>query len=228
MRRRLLLLVALCLCAASAAAQIVQFKEGVLDAATVTLDTPLTTGNTVLVMWRSCDPTLSAPFSMTDASNTYALAGSQAAAGNNPALYAYYKVNIAGGNTVITAGSPAGCYSYLFAVEISSTYQVFGSFVSSTGTGVTDIPSAAITTARPGLLITFATQNNFSTYTAGTDYTIIDGGIVGAGGAEYYVAPALTTYVSHLTSDISNIYAVVTVSFLTAAQAGMTLLGVGR
>lgn len=228
-RSRALLVLLFILVAGQAQAQIVQSKEGTLDAATVTMDTALTTGNSVLIIWRSCDPAMSAPASMTDASNTYALAGSQAASGNNPVLYAYYKVGITGGNTVITAGSPAGCYSYLYAIEITSTYSVYGSFASATATGATDIVSGAITTPRTGLLITFASQSAFATYTAGTNYTLINGGIVGAGGAEYYVAPALTAYVSHITSDITNLNAAVTVAFLTAAQGGgLPLLGVGK
>lgn len=196
---------------------IVQTATSAQAATTATFASPITAGNTVVVFWRSGDPGTVAPSSVTDnVGNTYALADSQAASGNNPFIYAYYKVGVTGGGTVITTTGAAGDYFYTYALEVSG-FPVFGSVSKSTGTGVTDIPSGAITTSRAGILITFASQNNFTTFTAGANFFLQAGAIVSAGGAQYYSPEsALTAYTPHITSDSTATYATVTLAFLVA------------
>jgi len=177
--------------------------------------------------------------SITDtAGNTYTLAISDTS--RDPNLLCYYAKNITGHatNAVTVNFSPSALYSWVFAAQYSGldTSSPLDVTEAKLGTGVTDIVADAITTAQDNEVVLAAvSQNNFTNYTAGADFTLVDGGIGDSGGNNFggvqqrITSAVLSSYVTHITSGVTNNYTMLVVSFKEAsATAVYTGRGVGR
>lgn len=186
------------------------------------------TGNLIVVFIRLGGEGAFSSISDT-AGNTYVEAISDIT--QDPRLYCYYAKNITGNaNNVVTVNfSPSGMYSWAYAVQYSGadTISPLNVIEAKTGIGVTDIVADAITTTVDGEVVVAATsQNNFTTYTAGADFTLLDGNIGDSSGnnfggvQEYIPAGTLSNYVTHITSGVINPYTILVVSFKPAAAGG--------
>lgn len=177
-----------------------------------------TTGNLIVVTIRWADFSSRSVSSVTDsAGNTYALVLTDTS--SNPGLTLYYKENITGGAsvTVSCALNGADSYAWIAADEYSGllTASALDSSWSATGSGTTDLTVPSITTAQASeLVFAVASQNNFATMSAGTDFALRDAAIVSAGGVEDYITSGtLSGYTAHFTSNISNQYTMLVAAF---------------
>lgn len=201
--------------------------DGAGNMTTPTFGSNTTTGNTIVVAIRCAGingvtETPGTPSGVTDsAGNTYTLRVSDVT--QDPNMFIYSCDNITGGASVtVTAAMPdPDNFAWIAAVEYSglATSSALDTTDHKTGTGVTDIVGNAITAAQASELVFCAvSQNNVTTYTAGTDFTLIDGAICSAGGIqEYLTSGTLSSYVPHITSGVTNNYTLVTASFKAPA-----------
>jgi hypothetical protein len=185
------------------------------EATTVTtLATPAfnaTTGNHITVCIRNRGAAIS---SVVDtAGNTYTQRQSDATV--DPNMFLYTADNITGNaSNVVTVTQASQSYSWVIAVEYSglaaSAYDTSGKrFANYSGTDVTS--SGDITTANSGeLVLLFTSENAFRDYTAGTDFTLIDGSFPTlsanhfGGAEEYIVSGTLSSYTGHITDSGST------------------------
>lgn len=192
------------------------------SAPAATFVSSVTSGNTVLCFIRLASLG-SAPSSVTDTqSNSYSLLKSATSA--DPNVYCYGAFNVNGGSSfTVTANGAGSGYTYSYCVEYSGVSGTSPDATDNgTGSGVTDLVSSGITTTdATDLIVAFASQSNFATYTAGADYTLVNGSITSAGGFEEY-APGATKsgYVTHLTSNITNQYALVVIALKGTSGGG--------
>lgn len=138
-------------------------------------------------------------------------------------------VTSSGADTVSVSWSASNAFSWFRAIEVTgqaSVSPVDAIDVIASGGGVTSLVSNAITTTTAGIILVAAAQNNFvNPYTAGTDFTIISGtegdGTNPVGGTEYYVTSgALTGYVAHITSTVTNEYTMATIAIKASGGGG--------
>jgi hypothetical protein len=142
---------------------------------------------------------------------------------SDPAMHIYYAKLASSGTNAVTGVWGAGIgYAWVFAIEVSglAASSVLDAVDEKSGTGVTDLVSDAISTAQADeYVVAFGSQNNFAAYTAGTDFTIVDGTIPDAtgnkfGGCEERITSGtLSSYTVHLTSDVTNNYRMVVATF---------------
>lgn len=194
-----------------------------------------TTGNLIVVVVRCGTNGLVS--SVTDtAGNTYVEAISST--GQDPKIFIYYAKNITGHATnVVTVNfSPSAEFSWACAVQYSGldTVSPVDAIDVKTGTGVSDLVSDPFSTAREGVVVLGASQATFTTYTAGADFTLIDGAIgnnVGDnfGGVEERITTgSLSSYTAHITSGATNAYTVGLVAFKAVIAATGPMLFRGR
>lgn len=184
--------------------------------ASATLTNPVTAGNLFVVFTKTSGSTTTPTITDT-LGNTYDNHQVISAA-NYPRMALFSAVNVStGSNTVQCSFSPASVWEFCFVAEfapgagaiwpatVAGRHSLSGT---TTGGGVTDLVSTAITSNDLGLLVMAASQSAQNiTYTAGTDFTLIVGDIaVGAsevpGGVEYDVRDTQpASYVAHMTSS---------------------------
>lgn len=144
-----------------------------------------------------------------------------------PVLYIYKGVAPrSGANTVTVTYGLDAATRWVFAIEYAGVPSTPIADVAATlaGGGPTDLVSAPFSTTAPSVVIAAATQNGVATYTAGTDFTLLDG-TLGGGGADlggvedYITSGPLTNYTAHMTSDSGGVayaLAVIAISSTTA------------
>lgn len=207
----------------------VQFTQNGSSASVASVATPnfgasCTSGNLIVIIARADG--LTPPTSVADTlGTTYTNRISQSASGtSDPTIHVYSGVLGSSGTNAITITWPAPAqYKWVIAIEYnagSGTWVApFDAAVGSTTTGVTDIAGSAITTSQAStVVIMAASQGAFTTYTAGTDFTLISGTLGGGGnnfgGAqERITSGVLTSYVSHITSGSTTLNSAVVVAF---------------
>lgn len=153
----------------------------------------------------------------------------QAATGVDPKLWWFYGIAPASGaNTVTVVWDSPEAYSWVCALEYAglpgATLDGPGCD-DQLGTGVTDLVTGAVTpSVASGLLLMAVSQNNFATYTAGADFTLIDGSIgdgdLFGGVQERIVSTSLSGYVAHMTSTITADYTAVLAMFKAGSVEG--------
>ncbi len=152
----------------------------------------------------------------------------QVAASNlsrDPALVMWWGFAPSSGANTVTLTYPTfpSDYPWLYLIELSGNWASAGSVVNAAddelGTGVTDIVAGAISTTCPtGYFVVGVGQSGLGTYTAGTDFTLVDGTIPtnpsNFGGVEERIlSSTLSTYVAHITSSITSNYTLVAAVF---------------
>lgn len=197
-------------------------------ALTATFPGSTTSGNTIGLIFR-CTASAESVVSVSDGTNTYTLAVSDTT--QDPHMYAYYAKNITGTSTGITVTlSTPIAFFWVYAIEFSGcdTTAPLDANQAKTGTSVTDLVSNAFSTNGSGAVMLGVGQNNFATYTAGTNYTL-DNGSIGTGpygGIEYRLpGSALSSEVQHITSNVTNQYTIVIMAFKDASGGGSTNWG---
>lgn len=182
-----------------------------------------TAGNTIVLIIRANDAGVAMTSVLDTALNTYTLVDSSTA--TDPSMFMYVAKNITGNAVnVVTATFTAGHpYLWIYAIEYSGLHATtpVDTQDHKTGTGVTDLVTNAFSTAQASeVVLVGASQNDFAVYTAGTDFSLIDGSIgAGAYGGleEYITSGTLTTHTAHITSTKTAQYTTVTGAFKAAA-----------
>jgi hypothetical protein len=170
--------------------------------------TSLTAGNLSVVFIRTSHPaTLNTV--VDTAGNVYTLATSYVAA--DPHLYVYYCENCAGhaSNQVTVTLSAGQTFWWVMALQYSGVATAGSLDIAITvrdATALADIASASFSTAVPNELVLMAASvGGFSSFTAGADFTLIDGQIGTTnffGGIEEYITRTkLSSYVAHFTNS---------------------------
>jgi hypothetical protein len=186
-------------------------KDGVALTTLATSSITTTTGNTLIVCTRTGVPLPTTVTSISDGTNTF--------------TKAVEVTGVSGAITVTFANSSN--YGWIYVAEYSGLDKTAPLDASGSGTnngagGTTNLTSSAFSTAVAGELVFLgAGQNNFDTYTAGTDFTLIEGSIHDAsgnyGGVEQYIpAGTLSSYTAHITATGTDQYTVVWASFQPA------------
>ena len=148
----------------------------------------------------------------------------------DPSMWVYVAKNITGHATNVVTVNISGTtsYTWAFAVEYAGVdADPEDVYPSNDDTAATDLVTNSITTNfHEEVVVLGGSQDTLSTFTAGTDFTLIDGAIgnVTLGGTfggveEYITGSALGGYTGHMTSDTSAQYCIVGV---TLKQAGAT------
>jgi hypothetical protein len=169
----------------------------------------VTAGNLLLAVVRSQETNTNP--SVTDTlSTSYSSVTSHTSA--QPGLWIFVGVAPSTGTCTVTVTlGTSGTYVWLTVIEYApSTGSSWASpvDVSATpgdGSGTTDLTTGTLTTAQASeVVLAAASQNNAATYTAGTDFTLIDGDLAGGvtiGGTEEYLTSAtLSGYTPHITT----------------------------
>jgi len=178
-----------------------------------------TTGNAIVVVLKS---EWGISTGISDGTNTYELV-SQAYNGDvNKIVSIYVAKNITGTATDITIsfGVSSG-YHQTIAIEYSGFAADPIDATASGGlfddTGTTDVATNAFSTAQAGeLVIVAAVPSATATFTAGTDFTLIDGNVESMqslGVEEYGVGGTLSSYVAHMTSSATLNFSIAWASF---------------
>lgn len=187
----------------------------------------VTSGSLIVVCTRSTAATVS---TVTDTLTT-TYASHVTGETGDPRLTVWSGVASSGGtNAVTVTWGAASTYKAVVAVEVApgsgntwsgTAATRFEDGNSNTGTSATDLVASAITTTQKGYVQMCASQPAFTTYTAGTDFTLIDGD-VGPGanyffGAEYYITTgAMSGYVGHITASAANDFRTIIAAFKTS------------
>ena len=201
-----------------------------------TLTTPTfsaTTGNLIVVGIRTAASGESISSVSDTAGNTYTSIDSNTT--QDPHMRIYYAKNITGNasNAVTVTLSVSATFFWIQALEYSGcdTTAPLDIHGNTTGTGTTDLTTSAFTTTNANeVVILWASQNNFATYSAHTDslsntWTLIAGNIGNAdtgngfGGSEEFIASStLSSDTAHITSTVTNQYTIVWASFIAASS----------
>jgi hypothetical protein len=201
-------------------------KDGVALTTLATSSITTTTGNTLIVCTRTGVPLPTTVTSISDGTNTFTKAVE--VTGQDPNMSIWYAKNITGVSGAITVTfANSSNYGWIYVAEYSGLDKTAPLDASGSGTnngagGTTNLTSSAFSTAVAGELVFLgAGQNNFDTYTAGTDFTLIEGSIHDAsgnyGGVEQYIpAGTLSSYTAHITATGTDQYTVVWASFQPA------------
>jgi hypothetical protein len=171
----------------------------------------VTAGNLLLAVVRSQETNTNP--SVTDTlSTSYASDVSHTSAG--PGLWIFSGIAPSTGTCTVTVTlGTSGTYVWLTVIEYapsSGSTWVTPLDVTATGdgSGTTDLTTGTLTTAQASeVVLAAASQNNVATYTAGTDFTLIDGDLAGGvsvgGTEEYLTSGILSGYTPHITSTNS-------------------------
>ena len=224
----------------------VQFKygaqgEGVsTTTATGNMTSSVTSGNLLVVIVRFGENNTVS--SLTDTlGNTYTLHASALA--NDPCIAIYSAVSGSSGTNAVTLTTTAdGWYTWVAVAEYSpggNTWSTTAATRLDTGgarfatAGTTDLTTNAFSTAQAEeVVVVGASTWSNGTMTAGTDFTLIEGGItdgVVAFGAveEYITGGTLSTYTAHITGGASGDYVIAWGAFKTDVSAVTCAPGVG-
>lgn len=197
-------------------------------------------GNYGIVCTRNGGNTLTG---ITDSlSTTYTQVGSISAGADTIWMH-YGKFPSSGANTV-TAAFSATSYVWVFALEVSglAASSVLDTFDTQGPSGTTDLTTDPITTSQAEeYLLLCASQTSLATYTAGADFTLVDGTIPtnaeNFGGVEERIlSSTLSSYTPHFTSSNTTSAIVIAAAFKGAGGGGggggtprqLLLLGVGE
>jgi hypothetical protein len=143
----------------------------------------------------------------------------------DPNLAIFYGIALSSGANTVTATWPARGtnYGWEYAVEVRGQWERLMVVANSkTGTGVTDLVSDPINTPfATGYLLLGVSQGAFTSYTAGVDFTLVDGTIPTnpndfGGVEERILSGMLTSYTAHITSGSITAYTMVLAAFLEA------------
>jgi hypothetical protein len=185
----------------------------------------VTSGNLLIVLIRDNGDTVTG---ISDTlSTSYTLAGKEVAI--NPAMYIYSGVASSTGANTVSVTFSGNAYVWVYGIEVSgcatvSPLDAFDGF--STASAATDLTTDPITTSQSDTYIVMgASQGTFTVFSAGADFTLVDGTIPtnanDFGGVEEYIPGSVkTTYTPHLTSNTSAAYTAVVAAFKGAAAAG--------
>lgn len=192
-----------------------------------------TAGNTIIVVVRTAN---NPPIEFADTlGTTYAQAVAQTSI--DPRLTVAYGVLEASGTNAITleTDSPEGFgTAWAFAIEVSGLATVSALDVAdgiSGAGGISDLVSNPFTTTEAvEYILAAASQSNFLVYSAGADFTLLDGQLPNGGGGSdyggvqsYITSGILSSYTAHITSTGTEQYSMVTVSFKAATGGGPSL-----
>lgn len=187
-----------------------------------------TAGRTVLVFIRNGTGG-SAPGTPTDtAGNTYTLLTSDTS--NDPQMWVYVAKNITGNaSNQIQSTFTDIVFAWLYAVEYDGCDTTTPQDIYGVNTGTaTDCVSTSLTTSQSGdVLVMAVSQAALTTYTAGTDFTLISGAI-GTGGSnyggieEYITTTQLSAYTAHITSGSSAGFTTIWVALKPAGGGGVS------
>lgn len=193
----------------------------------------VTSGNTIIVFIRqSTDTVTGVP---TDTLfTTYTLAKKQAGPGNNT-MYIYYGVLASSGTNAVAVPFSVTNYAWVYAIEVSGLSATpLDQADGKTGTipGGGDCVTNAITTTQDDEYVVLGvSEDAFGTYTAGTDFSLVDGTIptnaANFGGVEERItSSALSSYVAHITSvsGAGNGYFLAFATFKGAAGGGASIV----
>lgn len=169
----------------------------------------VTSGNLIVCGIRNQSNTLS---SVSDSLGTSFSSIGPVGVAQAAVLWIYYgSATSTGANTVTTSWSSTN-YVWVYCVEVSgmaTSSQLDTSDTQTFASGVTDITTDPITTTQAKTYVMMiANQAGFASYTAGTDFTLVDGTIPtnaqNFGGVEQYIPGAvLNSYTPHITSSSS-------------------------
>lgn len=188
---------------------------------TANFGSSVTSGNWIIVFIRG-GGTPYDPASVTDTLGTsYTLATSITS--GSAFLWCYYgKVTASGTNRVTVEINTS--WGFVFAVEVSgaAASSPIDVAVANNHVGGSDVTSSAFSTSVANeYVLLCATQATNVTYTAGTDFTLLNGffpgNVQGMGGVEEYIpAATLSSYTAHITSTATVSGAVIVVSLKPA------------
>lgn len=209
-------------------AAVVQHSSGGSTSASsiATGATSSTTGNLICVFVRR-DPSGTITSVTDTAGNTYTSVVENTT--GNPYLKCFYAKNITGNasNVVTAAFSGTIGYVWIHAIEVSGldTSAPLDVYDDKDGTGTTSLVTDAITTASAGIILAAASQSGITDYTAGSSFTLTNGGIgsggIHYGGAEYYITSgSVSSFTPGITSGITSHYVMIAAAFKDAAAAG--------
>jgi hypothetical protein len=173
---------------------------------------PVTAGNTIVVFVHQAGSGDIVTGVTDNKGNVYTRFA--ASAGQNPSMWGYYCANVVGGAGLIisVATSTTSLWAWIFAAEytglIASPLDTLAVGARLPG-GVTDMTSSPFTTTCQGVVIMAGTNATTATFTAGVDFTLVDGAIQGNGatngGVEEYVTPGpLVNYTAHITVSVAT------------------------
>jgi hypothetical protein len=183
--------------------------NGGTPAASLTTGTfAATAGDLLVVAVRIAGFTSAAPTISDTALDTFTPIASVAV--RDPSLYLFYAKNINGNAAnAVTATFDNIQYDWLYVVQYSGVDPTapldLGGATTDSGT---DLTTDAFSTAASGeVVVVFASQNTISTFTAGADFTLVDGSIgtdtYSYGGAEEYITgTSLSSYTAHITASV--------------------------
>lgn len=192
----------------------VQFREGGNDASGTSIATAamsVTIGNWIVVIVRGYEGGNNQDITtlVDTAGNTYTFRAEYR--GADPYMWSYTApVTTAHATNVVTATFDITIsFRWIVAIEYSGITSFDLAGVNNAALGGSDLVSTAITTAQDEeVLVMGGSQAAFTTFTAGADFTLIDGALGGAntyGGIEERITTSdLSSYTAHLTSDTSG------------------------
>lgn len=194
----------------------------------------VTSGNTVIVIARNGN--VGASFSVTDTfGSTYTNIATYSAADPNMAIW-YAVMGSSGSNTIslnLTGGSGSD-YTWVYAIEVSglSATPFDTGNIKHAAAATTDLTTDAFSTAQASeYVVVGVSQSNLATYSAGTDFTLVDGTIESAAGGhnfggveEYITSGTLSSYSAHITSNDTASDTIAWAAFKAAAAGGDVLM----
>lgn len=172
-------------------------------------------------------PTIS---SITDTLGTVYNLAVGAAATIAIAIY-YGQLTASGTNALTVNWSANASFRWIYASQVSGLASSSPLDITDSTSAInqSDLQSNPLTTSQDEeIIFCYGTHNASLTYTAGTDFTLLDGSIPAAvpgtpeGGAQYRItSSALSSYTAHMTaSTTANTYRLLTASFKGAAAGG--------
>jgi hypothetical protein len=210
---------------------------------TPTFGSNVTSGNGVIVLIRDGSVGGYATGVTDDRSTSYTRRtfGQDSALTTNLEIYSGV-LGSSGANTVTVTFSGTD-YVAVCIIEVTGIdgADFFEAAVTGNGSGTTDNTVGGLTTAAAeAYVVCGASEPAFNSYTAGTDYTLLDGTIPTNpndffGVQEYIPAGTLSSYTSHITASTSGTYVMSCAAFNAGSGGGsppatpkLPLLGVGE
>jgi len=204
--------------------QFAQAATGFSNSATVApaFGSNVASGSLIVVIVRATAGTIS---TVADTRSTsYSLVDSNTS--TDPCVWMYYGVTgSSGANTVTVTFGNSSNFRWGFAIEYSGQHaSPLDTNDDQTGTGTSDLTLSAISTAGAGVIVVGGGQSGLATYTAGTDFTMIDGTISGegfdyGGVQEYITSGTVSSYTAHMTSSTTDMYTLVLGAFLAGGSS---------
>ncbi len=250
-RAILLALVLLCPVSADAAITRAQYKYGgtgsssATTVATGNFAGSVTSGNLIVVFVRAAN---GIPTGVTDTlGNTYTNHDDDTGVDPNMSVWSAVSTS-SGTNSVTGTWSGTGNYRFVVAVEYAPGANVWSATAGTRldvagsrqgASGSTDLTTSAFSTAQAeSVVVVTASQPSLNGYSAGTDFTLIEGSLGNGAGSnygaieEYITGGTLSSYTAHINGSSSASYVIQWAVFRTSTPSGSTprmmLLGVGQ